>query len=33
MFFFSWTLVCLLVSCGSVKDIAYLQGEELLKKR
>lgn len=32
MFFFSWTLVCLLVSCGSVKDIAYLQGEELLKK-
>lgn len=25
-------LVCLLTSCGSVKDIAYLQGDDLLKK-
>ena len=25
-------LVCLLISCGSVKDIAYLQGDDLLKK-
>lgn len=25
-------LVCLLTSCGSVKDIAYLQGEDLLNK-
>ncbi|MCD8266998.1 MAG: polysaccharide biosynthesis/export family protein [Parabacteroides sp.] len=25
-------MVCLLVSCGSVKDIAYLQGNELLNK-
>ena len=32
LFFLSWILVGLLVSCGSVKDIAYLQGEELLKK-
>ena len=32
MFFFSCVLVCLSVSCGSVKDIAYLQGEDLLKK-
>lgn len=30
--FTGWILICLLVSCGSVKDIAYLQGEELLKK-
>lgn len=28
----SWVLICMLVSCGSVKDIAYLQGDELLKK-
>ena len=32
MFFFSCVLVCLSASCGSVKDIAYLQGEDLLKK-
>ncbi|MFV0584155.1 MAG: polysaccharide biosynthesis/export family protein [Parabacteroides gordonii] len=32
IFFFSCVMVCLLVSCGSVKDIAYLQGEDLLKK-
>lgn len=30
--FCGWIVVCLLTSCGSVKDIAYLQGEELLKK-
>lgn len=30
--FFSFVLVCLLVSCGSVKDVAYLQGKDLLKK-
>lgn len=30
MLFFNCLLVALLVSCGSVKDIAYLQGEELL---
>lgn len=27
-----WILICMLVSCGSVKDIAYLQGEDLLAK-
>lgn len=27
-----WISICMLVSCGSVKDIAYLQGEELLNK-
>lgn len=32
MFFFSCVLTGLLASCGSVKDIAYLQGEDLLKK-
>ncbi|WP_455637996.1 polysaccharide biosynthesis/export family protein [Parabacteroides sp.] len=31
IFFLSSVLLCLLVSCGSVKDIAYLQGDELLK--
>ena len=30
--FWGWILACLLTSCGSVKDIAYLQGEELLNK-
>lgn len=30
--FCGWIVVCLLTSCGSVKDIAYLQGEDLLKK-
>ena len=30
--FWGWILVCLLTSCGSVKDIAYLQEEDLLKK-
>ena len=30
--FGGWILACLLTSCGSVKDIAYLQGEDLLKK-
>ncbi|WP_293716330.1 polysaccharide biosynthesis/export family protein [uncultured Parabacteroides sp.] len=30
--FWGWILVCLLSSCGSVKDIAYLQGEDLLNK-
>ena len=30
--FWEWIFVCLLTSCGSVKDIAYLQGEDLLKK-
>lgn len=30
--FWGWILISLLLSCGSVKDIAYLQGEELLKK-
>lgn len=30
--FLGWILIGLLLSCGSVKDIAYLQGEELLKK-
>lgn len=30
--FCGWILVCLLTSCGSVKDIAYLQGEDLLNK-
>lgn len=32
IFFLSGVLACLLVSCGSVKDIAYLQGNELLDK-
>lgn len=30
--FWGWIVVCLLTSCGSVKDIAYLQGEELLNR-
>lgn len=30
--FWGWMLVCLLVSCGSVKDIAYLQGDGLIAK-
>ena len=30
--FCGWIVFCLLTSCGSVKDIAYLQGEDLLKK-
>lgn len=30
--FWSCVLICLLVSCGSVKDIAYFQGDELLTK-
>lgn len=30
--FWGWILVSLLSSCGSVKDIAYLQGEDLLNK-
>lgn len=30
--FWGWILFCLLTSCGSVKDIAYLQGEDLLNK-
>lgn len=30
--FWGWILACLLTSCGSVKDIAYLQGEDLLNK-
>lgn len=32
MFFLCCVQVYLLASCGSVKDIAYLQGEDLLKK-
>lgn len=32
IFFLSGIWVCMLVSCGSVKDIAYLQGNELLDK-
>lgn len=32
MLFWGSILVCLLTSCGSVKDIAYLQGEDLLNK-
>lgn len=32
IFFLSGVLACLLVSCGSVKDIAYLQGNDLLDK-
>lgn len=31
-FFLGWMFICILVSCGSVKDIAYLQGEDLLAK-
>lgn len=30
--FWGWIVICLLTSCGSVKDIAYLQGEGLLKR-
>ena len=30
--FWGYIVVCLLTSCGSVKDIAYLQGEDLLNK-
>lgn len=32
MLFWGSILVCLLISCGSIKDIAYLQGDDLLKK-
>ena len=30
--FLGWILSCMLLSCGSVKDIAYLQGDKLLAK-
>lgn len=32
MLLLSCLLIVLLASCGSVKDIAYLQGDDLLKK-
>lgn len=28
----SFVSICFLISCGSIKDITYLQGDELLKK-
>lgn len=32
LFFISWISITLLTSCGSVKDITYLQGEGLLRE-